>query len=227
MRTAEAVCTLLEDVTIAVLRRPSLSWTVKGTDLDERHFPPDLGPAFNIATTMSQDEIRQLVKAKDPRIWPLYGKRIIEWREDQARAAAGQIVRSMECGEDYNPVSADYRDDSSVCVPEVKPGAIHETPEQRALFERTLAAIRNIIGELQEISSKRIVDELARIEGSPWAEWRKGRHRKPITQNALARLLKPHNVSPIDVGPEHYRRKGYKRAQFERLFQAYLNGAKP
>ena len=50
----------------------------------------------------------------------------------------------------------------------MKPGAIHETPEQRALFERTLAAIRNIIGELQEISSKRIVDELARIEDGPW-----------------------------------------------------------
>ena len=220
---SETLCTLQENLTIALLRRPSLRWMVRGTGLNERCFPPDLGPAFNIAMTMSQDEIRRLVKAKDPRIWPLYGKRIIEWREDQARAAAGQIVRSMECGEGYNPVSADYRDDSSVCVPGVKPGAIHETPEQRALFERTLAAIRNIIGELQEISSKRIVDELARIEGGPWAEWGKGRHKKPITQHALARLLKPHNVSPVDVGPEHSRRKGYKRAQFERLFQAYLN----
>src|SRR6516225_5939960 len=196
---SETLRALQEDVTIAVLRRPSLGWTVKGTGLDERHFPPDLGPAFNIALTKSQDEIRHLLKARDPRIWPLYGKRIIEWREDQARAAAGQIVRSMECGEGYNPLSADYRDDSSVCVPEVKPGAIHETPEQRALFERTLAAIRNIIGELQEISSKRIVDELARIGGGPWAEWGKGRHKKHITQNALARLLKPHNVSPVDV----------------------------
>jgi hypothetical protein len=45
--------------------------------------------------------------------------------------------------------------------------------------------------------------------------------KKPITQNALARLLKPHNVFPVDVGPEHARRKGYKRAQFERLFQAF------
>jgi hypothetical protein len=223
MRAGEAVRTLLENVTIAVMRRPSLSWTVKGTGLDERHFPPDLRPAFNIAMTMSQVEIRRLVKAKDPRVWPLYGKRIIEWREDQARAAAGQIVRSMECSEDYNAVSADYRDDSSICVPEVKPGAIHEPPEERSLFEGTLEAIRDIIGDLEEISSKRIVDELARIGGGPWAHWGKGKHKKPITQHALARLLKPHNVSPVDVGPEHSRRKGYKRAQFERLFQAYLN----
>jgi hypothetical protein len=39
------------------------------------------------------------------------------------------------------------------------------------------------------------------------------------TQNALARLLRPHEVSPVDVGPAHARRKGYKRAQFEHLFR--------
>jgi hypothetical protein len=135
------------------------------------------------------------------------------------------MVHSMECSEDYNPVSADYRDDSSVSVAEVKPVPIHEPPEQRALLAKTLAAILQIFGDLKEISSKRLVDELARIEAGPWSEWGKGRHKKPITQNALARLLKPHNVSSVDVGPEHARRKGYRRVQFDRLFQAYLNGA--
>ena len=129
---SETLCTLQENLTIALLRRPSLGRLVRGTGINERHFPRDLRPAFHIAMTMSQDEVRQLVKANDPRIWPLYGKRIIEWNAGQARAAAHQIVRSMECSEDYNPVSADYRDDSSVCVPGVKPGAIHETPEKRA-----------------------------------------------------------------------------------------------
>jgi hypothetical protein len=220
---SETLCTLQENLTIALLRRPSLGRLVRGTGINERHFPRDLRPAFHIATTMSQDEIRRLVKAKDPCIWPLYGKRIIEWREDQARAAACQIVRGMECSEDYNAVSAVHPDDSSVSASKVKPAPIHGPPEQRALFEKTLAAIRDIIGDLEESSSKRIVDELARIGGGPWAEWGKGRLKKPITQNALARLLKPHKVFPVDVGPEHSRRKGYKRAQFERLFQAYLN----
>jgi hypothetical protein len=218
---SETLRTLQENLTIALLGRPTLGRTVKVTGLDERHFPPDLRPAFHVAMTMSQDEIRRLVKAKDPRIWPLYGKRIIEWTEGQARAAARQLV-SMGCSEDYDPISTAY-DDGSVSVPEVKPAPIHETPEEQALFEKTLAAIRDIIGDLEEISSKQLVDELARIEGGPWAEWGKGRHKTPITQHALARLLKPHNVSPVDVGPEHSRRKGYKRAQFERLFQAYLN----
>ena len=117
---SETLRTLQENLAIALLRRPSLGWTVKGTGLNERHFPPDLGPAFNIALTKSQDEIRRLVKAKDPRIWPLYGKRIIEWRESQARAAARHLV-STGCNEDYDPVGVVYPDNSSVSAPEVKP----------------------------------------------------------------------------------------------------------
>jgi Protein of unknown function (DUF3631) len=87
-------------------------------------------------------------------------------------------------------------------------------------LQKTLGAIRHILGALGEISSKRLACELARIEGGPWAEWGSGRRRKPITQNALARLLRPHHVSPVDVGPSHARRKGYKRNQFEHLFRS-------
>jgi hypothetical protein len=61
---------------------------------------------------------------------------------------------------------------------------------------------------------------LRKTANGPWAEWGSGKRRKPITQNALARLLRPHKVSPVDVGPEHARRKGYKRAQFEHLFRS-------
>src|SRR5262249_14193949 len=67
---------------------------------------------------------------------------------------------------------------------------------------------------------------LVAIEGGAWAEW--GKASTPITQNALARLLKPHKVFPDDVGPEHGRRKGYRLSQFAGLFEAYLkHGALP
>jgi hypothetical protein len=238
--------TLQENLTIAVLRRPTLGVSMKASGLDKRHFPSDLQPAFHIATTKSQDEIRRLVMLQDPRVWPLYGKRIVEWNEAQARAAARQIVHSVGRIEDHaltNAVEEEHAglpdgraddvgaprraddgvgdlrtapDDSSGSAARSMPAApTYLTPEERALFEKTRAAIRQIMGSLAEVSSKRLVDELARIESGPWAEWGKG--RKPITQNALARLLKPHNVSPTDVGPEHARRKGYRRVQFERL----------
>jgi hypothetical protein len=135
------------------------------------------------------------------------------------RAAAREIANSIGYSEHDDPVSAVCPHDSSVSAPEVKPAPIHETPEQRALFEKTLAAIRHIVGDLEQISSKQLVDELVRIEGGPWAQWGHGKNKKPITQRALARLLKPQSVFPVDVGSEHARRKGYKRAQFERLFR--------
>jgi len=45
-----------------------------------------------------------------------------------------------------------------------------------------------------------------------------GSRKKLFSQ--LARLLRPYNIFPVDVGPAHARRKGYKRAQFEHLFRS-------
>jgi hypothetical protein len=214
LAVGDALRVLRENVTIAVLRRPTLGLVVKGTGLSERHFPPELRVAFKIATTKSQDEIRRLVMLQDPRVWPLYGKRIVEWNEAQARAVARQIVDSVERGDDHTPIDAVRHDDGFSSAPAAKMAApTYLTPEERALFEKTHGVIRQIMGSLVEVSSKRLVDELARIEGGPWAEW--GKRRKPITQRALARLLRPHEIFPVDVGPEHARRKGYRRAQFE------------
>jgi hypothetical protein len=101
-----------------------------------------------------------------------------------------QLVHSIGRREEHDVISAVYPDDSSEFAAKSKLAApICETPEKRARFERTLATIRDIIGDLEEISSKRIVDELAQVEDGPWAEWGKGRHKKPLTQIALARLL--------------------------------------
>jgi hypothetical protein len=135
--------------------------------------------------------------------------------------AARQLLDYIaRIGEPY-PVSAVQPDNRSKSKAEAKQDSpIYESPEKRALFEKTLAAMRQIMGGLEEISSRRLTDELTRIEGGPWSEWGDGRHRKPISQKALARLLRPHKVSPVDVGPAHSRRKGYKRGQLEHLFRS-------
>jgi putative DNA primase/helicase len=103
--------------------------------------------------------------------------------------------------------------------------ALSDTLASPSVFDETLAAIKDMFGERTEITSQEIVDRLVQIEGGPWAEW--GKERKPITPNALARLFKPHRVYPVDIGPERSRRKGYKRSQFEQLFDAYLKVSPP
>jgi len=64
-----------------------------------------------------------------------------------------------------------------------------------------------------------LVEQLVAMEGRPWAEF--GKPPKAITQNALARLLKPLGISPQLVGTA--RKGGYLRWQFTEVFEAYAS----
>ena len=65
-------------------------------------------------------------------------------------------------------------------------------------------------------------DLVAKLVADPeraWAEW--GKNGKPLTQNQLARLLKPfHIVSETVHPPGRADAKGYKRSSFRRLGEA-------
>jgi Protein of unknown function (DUF3631) len=63
--------------------------------------------------------------------------------------------------------------------------------------------------EQVEITSTDLVKTLVALEGRPWAEM--GRNRKPLTQNRLARMLKPLGIGPKNVGPKDARVRGYIR----------------
>ena len=54
------------------------------------------------------------------------------------------------------------------------------------------------------LTSSKLVDALAKLEGHPWAEYKRG---KPISQNQLARALKPLGITPnvIRMGDETWR----------------------
>jgi putative DNA primase/helicase len=93
-------------------------------------------------------------------------------------------------------------------------------------FEHLLADIRSVFAQAGgasvadlfarkadvEISSADLVETLVALEGHPWAEM--GRANKPLTQNLLARMLKP-----LGIAPE---RRRYKLAPFEEAFARYL-----
>jgi hypothetical protein len=76
---------------------------------------------------------------------------------------------------------------------------------------------------MDQIKSEELVRILVAMEGHPWAEF--GRDGKPLTQNRLARLLKPYRITPgtIRIGPgPKDTAKGYKLAQFADVFERYL-----
>ncbi|WP_457299617.1 DUF3631 domain-containing protein [Phyllobacterium sp. P5_D12] len=70
-----------------------------------------------------------------------------------------------------------------------------------------------------EISSAGLMQQLHKLENRPWSEW--GRMRKPITQHAIARLLKPYDIRPGNVGPRENRTKGYLWAAFDDAWKRY------
>jgi hypothetical protein len=86
-----------------------------------------------------------------------------------------------------------------------------------------LADIRRAFGDLDAITSAELVVALVGDPERPWATW--GKSDKPLTQNQLARLLKPFGVTSETVHPiGRPDAKGYKRAHFEEVWAGYLSG---
>ena len=59
--------------------------------------------------------------------------------------------------------------------------------------ELLLRDIREVMGDLEEMSSTALIEALIGMEEGPWKEWRRG---NPITASSVARLLKPYKVGP-------------------------------
>jgi putative DNA primase/helicase len=85
-----------------------------------------------------------------------------------------------------------------------------------------LADIRQIFDNaaVPKLSSAAIVGHLIAMEERPWAEF--GRARRPITTNALARMLRPFKIRPGGtIRTAASTAKGYYRATFEQAWSAY------
>jgi Protein of unknown function (DUF3631) len=99
---------------------------------------------------------------------------------------------------------------------------IEAEDDDASRLELLLGDIRDVFADkgLDEIASADLVKSLVAIEGRPWAEL--GKSRKPLTQNRLARLLKPLPVIPENIRAGDKIPKGYVLKRFEEAFARYL-----
>jgi putative DNA primase/helicase len=97
-----------------------------------------------------------------------------------------------------------------------------------SLGEELLADIRVVLTEKgylprkdknAGVPSRVLASALVAMDDRPWSECNRG---KELTQNMLARKLKPFRISPKDVGQKNNRFKGYDLAKFEAAFIRYL-----
>jgi len=102
--------------------------------------------------------------------------------------------------------------------------ALEKVSDDDSIRQILLRDIKEIIGERERISSNDLVSELVAIEDHPWGDWRKG---KAITQNGLARLLKPFNILSKTIRIGGNTPKGYTLEQFVDVFERYLPSTPP
>ena len=57
------------------------------------------------------------------------------------------------------------------------------------------------------MSSNALAVFLKNLEGRPWSEWKGG---KAITQKAIANLLAPFDISPVEIRVGHQVLRGYR-----------------
>jgi Protein of unknown function (DUF3631) len=97
----------------------------------------------------------------------------------------------------------------------------HADAEDDSRVAMLLGDIKAIFTDrnMDRLSSADVVIDLAAILGRPWADYKNG---KPITQNQLARILKPLGIAPDNVRIGDKVPKGYQLAQFADAFARYL-----
>ena len=64
----------------------------------------------------------------------------------------------------------------------------------------------------QRLRTVDLIDELSRIEESPWGDWQE--RGKPISAHALSKLLKPFQIKTMSVYADGKTVRGYKLEQF-------------
>jgi hypothetical protein len=157
-------------------------------------------------------------------------RKLMRWTEDNADAVAA-TEPEMPAGL-YNRAADNWR--GLLAIATVAGGDWLARGHKAALqgagadvdegsrLELLLGDVRDILDEhgLERIASDTLIERLVEITPRPWAEY--GRSGKPITQNKLARLLKPLGIAPVQIRVEGEKARGYERHQFEDAFARYL-----
>ena len=82
-----------------------------------------------------------------------------------------------------------------------------------------LEDIQDILNSTERIFSDDLVQALKDKADRPWIDWSRGRG---LTQNGLARLLRPFSVKSKTIRIEDKQRKGYSLANFTDAFKRYI-----
>ncbi len=194
--------TLMDRSIIIEMRRRRADEKVKRLRIDRT---PDLDELASKAARWTADQLECLTNA-DPDVPAALNDRAADnWRPLLAIADAAGGDWSMTARQAALALAGEQEDDSiSVLI----------LQDIRAIFDDRCA---------DRLPSNDLVNALVALQDRPWSDWKKG---KPMTANALSRLLKPFSIVPgsIRVGTgTKDTPKGYKRGQFADAWSRYAS----
>jgi putative DNA primase/helicase len=201
------------------------------TPLHTRRPPPELGELARKAARWGADHV-DLLKEWEPEIPDEIGNRVADNWEIMlsiAEVVEEEATRSANSRPDYPQLT---REAAIAAGRTSKANRVHSNTrltllaDLQMLFDTEWALDQKRTSPLFEditavvLFSEAIVEDLAKLEERPWAEW--GRAKKPLSKVQLARLLAPLRIRPRNVLRDQVQRKGYEREAFEKAWETYL-----
>jgi putative DNA primase/helicase len=155
-------------------------------------------------------------------------RRLARWAEDNEDAAGRKV--------DLLPMLSNRRGDNWRSLLSIAEAIGGEWPQRAAaaatkltgkqdqdgIAALLLADIKAIFDgkEADALSSQELVAALTSLEDRPWPEW--GRQRKPLTAPGLASQLRHFGIGPHQIWSDGQNHRGYRKRQFERVWERYL-----
>ena len=222
--------------------KPS-AWVIRtvGDDHEVRRFfvfgPVAIGLIGALPDTLADRSIRVEMRRREPgeHVEPLRLDRLPEleplrrkaarWASDHLdalKAADPQVPDGLHdrAADNWRPLLAIADAAGGAWLERAREAArvLEQVPdgEDADVRVQLLADIRAIFDEAGagELATRDLLGRLHDMEDRPWTNW----HGRPITPEALARLLKPFDIRPSRR--ENWR--GYRRADFEEAWRRYL-----
>jgi Protein of unknown function (DUF3631) len=155
-------------------------------------------------------------------------RRIVRWIKDNREAIAAakpNVPLSNRRRDNWMPLLKIAEVAGGEWPKRVLAAATANEEAGRSRLEELLSDIRDVFDSLgrERISSAELIEKLCDVPGRPWTEY--GNPPKPLTQNKLAKLLKPLAVSPqlLRLPDSDDPVRGYQRSQFDEAFERYLS----
>lgn len=157
--------------------------------------------------------------------------RLADWLEPQldylhdARPALPDELddRAQDCWEPLLAIAdlagGDWPDRARAAALDLSGNGEREDDSMTAILLRDIFSVFEST-DIDRYRTADLIDELSKIEESPWGDW----FGKPISPQALSKLLRPHRIRTLPIWIDGEKARGYKLDQFTDAFLRVLGG---